>query len=88
MRARVALVTIASGFFKKAVLSDHLAPVVDQVYADPAAFDAVSTWLAATLFHLQLYLDFSGYSEMAIGLAGLLGYQLRATSTRPTSPAA
>lgn len=76
VRARVALVTIASGFFKKAVLSDHLAPVVDQVYADPAAFDAVSTWLAATLFHLQLYLDFSGYSEMAIGLAGLLGYQL------------
>ena len=37
VRARVALVTIASGFFKKAVLSDHLAPVVDQVYADPAA---------------------------------------------------
>lgn len=76
VRARVALVTIASGFFKKAVLSDHLAPLVDQVYADPAAFDAASTWLAATLFHLQLYLDFSGYSEMAIGLAGLLGYEL------------
>jgi len=73
---RAALALFFFGFVKKTCFSDHLAPVVDQMFADPAAFDAASAWLGTVLFYLQLYCDFSAYSDMAIALALLLGYQL------------
>ena len=74
--ARAALAVFLTGFVKKTCVSDSIAPYVDQVFSNPLAFDSASAWLAAALFHLQLYCDFSGYSDMAIGLAGLLGFQL------------
>jgi alginate O-acetyltransferase complex protein AlgI len=64
------------GYGKKAVLSDNLAPYVDAFFASPATFDTAAHWLGVMLYAAQIYCDFSGYSDMAIATAGLLGYQL------------
>lgn len=61
------------GFFKKLVVADHLAIPVDQVFADPAAHSDAAALLAAYLFALQLYADFSGVTDIAIGAGRLLG---------------
>jgi len=73
---RASLTVFLFGYIKKTCISDRVSPLVEQAFADPGAFDGMSLWLGAVLFHVQLYCDFSGYSDMAIGLAGLLGYQL------------
>ena len=64
------------GWFKKACLADQVAPVVDAVFADPSAYAALDLWLGAALYAVQIYGDFSGYSDMAIATAGMLGYAL------------
>ena len=64
------------GLFKKIVLADRLSVFVDQVYATPAAFGSTTILLAAIAYSLQIYLDFSGYSDMAIGIAKILGFNL------------
>jgi alginate O-acetyltransferase complex protein AlgI len=65
-----------AGFIKKACIADNLAPVVDQVYAAPETFTALSICTAAIFYAVQIYCDFSGYSDMAIAIALLLGYDL------------
>jgi len=68
------LALIVSGLFKKVVLADNLSPLVDEAFALPvAALTALDTWIANTLFGFQIYFDFSGYSDIAIGSALLLG---------------
>lgn len=62
------------GLFKKIVLADHLAVFVDNVFDSPLAFDSATVILAVISYSLQIYLDFSGYSDMAIGIAKILGY--------------
>jgi len=64
------------GLFKKAVLADRLVAVVDPVFANPGPFGSAATWLAVLAYSAQIYLDFSGYSDMAVGLAHMLGYRL------------
>lgn len=73
---RFYLFLFAVGFFKKACIADNLAVYVDPVFADASAYTAYTQWLAALIYTVQLYCDFSGYSDMAIALAGLLGFQL------------
>ncbi len=73
---RACLMLFLIGFLKKAVISDSLSPSVDIYFARPELFDAASTWLALGLYSVQIYCDFSGYSDMAIACAGLLGYNL------------
>ena len=73
---RACLTLFLVGFVKKGLVSDHVAPVIDPVFADPAAFTTLSNWGAILLYHVQIYCDFSGYSDMAIATAGLLGYHL------------
>ena len=58
------------------VIADNLAQVVDPVYADPGAAHGPALWLATYAFAVQIYCDFSGYSDIAVGLARLLGIQL------------
>jgi alginate O-acetyltransferase complex protein AlgI len=66
-----------AGFFKKAFIADTLAiHLVDPVFADPTAFDSGALWLALLGYTAQIYADFSGYSSMAIGSAGMLGFAL------------
>ncbi len=65
-----------SGFFKKAILADQLAPFVDAVFQQPGEYSSSATWLAVLGYAMQIYLDFSGYSDMGIGLAHLFGFKL------------
>ncbi|MEA2408734.1 MAG: alginate O-acetyltransferase complex protein AlgI, partial [Thermoleophilaceae bacterium] len=79
-----AIFLIAGGLLKKTVIADELARrVVDPVYNDPAAHSGAEITLAFYAFAAQIYCDFSGYTDMAIGLALLLGYQLPQNFNRP-----
>jgi len=64
------------GLFKKAVVADGIGWAIDPVWEEPGRYDTGSLWAAMALFRIQLYCDFSGYSEMAIASAGLLGFRL------------
>jgi alginate O-acetyltransferase complex protein AlgI len=76
--ARVAdgLRTMAWGLFKKVVVADRMARAVDVVYSAPAAHDGPALAIATLCFAIQIYGDFSGYSDMAIGAAKVLGVDL------------
>ncbi len=67
---------ILLGLLKKLALADRMAAYADPVFADPGHFGTAALWLAAIAYALQVYGDFSGYSDMALGLAQLLGYRL------------
>ncbi|RMH04052.1 MAG: MBOAT family protein [Planctomycetota bacterium] len=73
---RPALLLFLAGYLKKACISDNLAPWVDAYFADPAAYGAAAAWQATVGYAVQIYCDFSGYSDMAIACAALLGYRL------------
>jgi alginate O-acetyltransferase complex protein AlgI len=75
----VGLVIFAIGLFKKTVIADTLSNYANPLFADAAhgrALDVTFSWLAAITFTLQVYFDFSGYSDMAIGLARAFGVKL------------
>jgi alginate O-acetyltransferase complex protein AlgI len=73
---RGALVLFLTGFIKKACVADGLAPTVDRYFEAPWNFDAASGWVAVLYYAAQIYCDFSGYTDMAIATAALLGYKL------------
>jgi len=64
------------GLLKKAVVADQLALVVDPVFAAPGAYASATLWVAVVCYAVQIYCDFSGYSDMAIGGAHALGITL------------
>lgn len=64
------------GLIKKIVIADRLGSFVDIVYADPSVYSGGTLLLAAITYPIQLYCDFSGYSDMAVGTAKMLGYDL------------
>ena len=64
------------GLFKKLVMADRLSVFVDQVYETPMIFSSFSIFLGVIAYSFQIYFDFSGYSDMAIGAAKMLGYDL------------
>ncbi|KCZ94486.1 MBOAT family O-acyltransferase [Hyphomonas johnsonii] len=72
---RACLTLFLIGFIKKACLSDNIAPYVDLIFNDPSAFAADQVIAGVLLYGVQIYCDFSGYSDMAIACAGLLGYK-------------
>ena len=65
------------GLFKKIVLADHLSVFVDDIYARPVAFHWTTLLLGAMAYYMQIYLDFSGYSDIAIGCAKCFGYDFK-----------
>ena len=73
---RRALVLFLVGFVKKACIADGVAPVVDRVFAHPALWTSSAVWTAVLLYAVQIYCDFSGYTDMAIACAELLGFRL------------
>jgi len=70
------LTRMAWGFFKKLVVADRLALYVNDVYAAPQNFNGLQLSLATFFFAYQIYCDFSGYSDIAIGAARVLGFRL------------
>jgi D-alanyl-lipoteichoic acid acyltransferase DltB (MBOAT superfamily) len=71
------------GLFKKVCLADNLAAFVDPVYAAPSGYSGAALLLATYAFAVQIYCDFSGYSDIAIGLARILGFDLILNFNRP-----
>jgi alginate O-acetyltransferase complex protein AlgI len=69
-----ALVLVVVGYFKKVVVADHLSATVELVYGGARA-GSMLYWLATLMFAFQIYFDFSGYSDIARGLARLMGYE-------------
>lgn len=64
------------GLFLKMVIADRIAMITDPLFADPAAWDGALLLCGALLYGLQIYLDFAGYSFMAIAAARLFGFRL------------
>ncbi|MEM9089892.1 MAG: MBOAT family protein [Cyanobacteria bacterium P01_F01_bin.53] len=64
------------GLFRKVVIADRLAIYVDGVFDQPQDFSTPTVWLAVIAYAIQIYCDFSGYSDMAIGAARCLGYEI------------
>jgi alginate O-acetyltransferase complex protein AlgI len=71
------------GLLKKWVVADQLAAYADPVFAHPLAFCTSANWLALLAFSIQVYCDISGYSDMALGLAHMLGYKLTINFNAP-----
>jgi alginate O-acetyltransferase complex protein AlgI len=71
------------GVFKKVVVADRIAPFVNDVYANPQAFDGVTLSITTFLYAFQIYCDFSGYTDIALGCALILGYKLVPNFNRP-----
>lgn len=70
------LALLLLGYVKKVVIADNLAAVVEPVFSQPAAFSGFDYPLATVCFAFQIYCDFSGYSDIARGVARLLGFEL------------
>jgi D-alanyl-lipoteichoic acid acyltransferase DltB (MBOAT superfamily) len=71
------------GLFKKVVIADRLAVIVDAVYDAPRHWSGATLVLATVLFAFQIYCDFSGYSDIALGAAQVMGFKLMANFNRP-----
>ncbi len=71
------------GFFKKLVIADRCAVLVDEVYGHTAHYGAASLTLATALFALQIYGDFSGYTDIALGAARVMGFNLMVNFRTP-----
>jgi len=75
-QATSGLKLILWGFFKKLVIADSLAPIVDDIFTNYADYPASTLILGVSLFSFQVYGDFSGYTDIAIGTAKLFGVEL------------
>lgn len=71
------------GLFKKIVLADHLGVFVDDVFFAPTAYNTATIILAVISYSLQIYFDFSGYSDMAIGVAKIVGFDFKPNFNLP-----
>jgi D-alanyl-lipoteichoic acid acyltransferase DltB (MBOAT superfamily) len=82
-RVRSGLEMTLWGLFKKVVIADLLALFVNRVYAEPSRFPGLAITVATFFFAIQIYCDFSGYSDMAIGVAKIMGYDLMVNFRQP-----
>ena len=71
------------GVFKKIAIADRLSVVVNQVYGDPTQYHGIALIIATYFFTIQIYCDFSGYSDIAIGAAQVIGFDLMQNFRRP-----
>jgi len=82
-RIRDGIYLMAWGFFKKVVIADRLSEYVNTVYNDPSAYGSGTIVIGTIFFAFQIYCDFSGYSDIAIGSAKVLGFDLMKNFNRP-----
>jgi len=75
-RCVAGLELILWGLFKKVVIADRLAIYVNAVYGNPAGHDGATFWVATYAFAFQIFCDFSAYSDIAVGAARMLGFEL------------
>jgi D-alanyl-lipoteichoic acid acyltransferase DltB (MBOAT superfamily) len=78
------LLLVLLGLAKKMVMADQLAQVANEYFRNPAQHPGMpAAWLGVVAFGLQIYFDFSGYTDMAIGMAGLFGFHFPLNFCRP-----
>ena len=80
---------MAIGFFKKMFFADNISPLVNNIFSNPIGMESFSIILGAIAFGVQIYCDFSGYSDIAIGAAAILGFKIPLNFNKPffaTSP--
>jgi alginate O-acetyltransferase complex protein AlgI len=82
-QTRAGLWLMLLGFFKKVVIGDNLAPIADNVFGSPAVASGAVVLVGVYAFALQIYCDFSGYTDIARGVAKLLGIELMVNFDRP-----
>ena len=75
----------ALGLSKKVLIADQVSPAVNAVFAHPAHLSSGAAWVGALAYTVQIYFDFSGYSDMAIGLGRMFGFQFPENFARPYS---
>ena len=82
-RVTSGLQLMAWGLFKKVVIADRLGTVVDTVYNNQTHYNSLSLIIATFFFSFQIFCDFSGYSDMAIGAAKIMGFKLMTNFNKP-----
>ena len=86
---RFGITLMAIGFFKKMFFADNISPMVNEIFSVPLGLESFSIIIGAIGFGVQIYCDFSGYSDIAIGAAIILGFHIPANFNKPyfaTSP--
>jgi len=71
------------GFFKKMFFSDNISPLVNNIFSNPIGLESFSIMIGTIAFGIQLYCDFSGYSDIAIGAAAILGFKIPLNFNKP-----
>ena len=77
------IVLFMLGMTKKLLIADQLATLVDPVFADPSRYSTRDLWLAMFCCNAQVFCDFSGYTDMAIAVSRMLGFELRPNFANP-----
>jgi alginate O-acetyltransferase complex protein AlgI len=77
------LFLVIIGLLKKAVLADYIAQYNDLIFADPKTYSGFENLMAIYGYTLQIYCDFSGYSDIAIGIAKMMGFELGSNFNKP-----
>ena len=80
---KLGITLIAWGFFKKILIADNVAPIVNATYAHPQGLPSITIIIATILFGVQVYCDFSGYIDIALGCANIIGLHLPQNFNRP-----
>ena len=86
---KIGITIMAFGFLKKIFFADNIAPMVNDIFSNPMGLDSFTIILGTIGFGIQIYCDFSGYSDIAIGAALILGFKLPINFVKPyfaTSP--
>ncbi|MGH7131592.1 MAG: MBOAT family O-acyltransferase [Phycisphaerales bacterium] len=71
------------GFFKKVVVADSCAPAVNNIFAEPDLHSSINLLVGVYFYAMQIYCDFSGYSDIAIGIARIMGFELPKNFDKP-----
>jgi hypothetical protein len=82
-RMESGVVLFLVGLTKKLLIADNLAEIADRVFADPTQFQTRDLWLAMFCYGGQIYCDFSGYTDMAIAIARMMGFDFSANFASP-----
>ena len=86
---KLGITIMAFGFFKKMFFADNIAPLADTILSNPIGLESFTIMLGTIAFGIQIYGDFSGYSDIAIGAALILGFKIPINFNKPyfaTSP--
>jgi alginate O-acetyltransferase complex protein AlgI len=75
-KLKVGISIFLTGLLKRLLIANSVSPYVDHVFEDPSIYSSLTVWCAVVAYALQIYCDFSGYTDMAIGVAKMFGHSL------------